>query len=815
MKYVRYLWLVTVAWTLTTQPRVMEPMSERPIATDGDAEVLMVDEVSAFENSLPLEPDPDSNNELALAEGAVEEAIAEEADDRNNPSDDVFDSDHDTEDDEEEIVWDPSETGPQKRHNHTSLFARWHSAQDEGGEPDLAKLSEINLISGHDIRLHFGGRLKDDFFVYNYVHTLRSDYHDQNDFFRHKMYLDFVINQGEMKFGKPASQACVRLMNYVFWQKESNYLPITVDEITLPGADNVSISKNLRAKTLMPLIFAEQAWFKINLDAFTDTFQKHPTFLKVGYFPYTVGRGVALGFHEDLAVDYLGWAGDGGFTRYPFMPPGILFRTQLTDHLTWDVYFNLWRETNASLADTLQPFRQSRLFGHRPERGSGKDRTTWVTKLDFSKHYADLGQVQLEPYFLYVDAPEQGIEFEADASSKLFTLGMMTDWHNDNWSVNVELAGQFGHQNVHALDRNVIEVTRSGDGKLANAFTHVLQVSDAGGAVNPIPANSIHAQATLNSPLGIVAPGVNDDRFEPQNDLAFIVNAPNNQDLSQQNQRIRNQNNGVIDVGAANTRIFNSNIFGNNRFRPAYRLSYQSFMVLGDIAYTFDKEPFRICGSAGHISGDRYPYNDEVSRSFKGFIPLRSRYRGLGNQNFLMFDRQVTPRPLNISYRTLYAFNDQKDLSNLQFIGLGGTWYPFKDRTKMTVTLDIMWLWEAARLYTWDKNGKHPDPAIEAQLMRLRNTVNGVPTKFSGWETNRHAHRMLGTEVDIKTHYQLLDHCSWTTKFVMFFPGRLYKDLDGQPNIITQRIDEQGFEKSDSLGHQVAFAFVTGLNYRF
>ena len=74
---------------------------------------------------------------------------------------------------------------------------------------------------------------------------------------------------------------------------------------------------------------------------------------------------------------------------------------------------------------------------------------------------------------------------------------------------------------------------------------------------------------------------------------------------------------------------------------------------------------------------------------------------------------------------------------------------------------------------------------------------------------------MIGTEFDLRAVYKILNHCDWNTKLVLFFPGRLYKDLDGQPNVLTRRIDSHGYLHYDSLGHQVAFAFVTGLDYRF
>jgi hypothetical protein len=785
-----------------------------------DAEKLMVDEdeiasTALIDTRLPidenneviiahsdtppeiLEPDQEQSAERAKSADSLDQEIPE-----GRPTDDMA----------------PDETGPHLDKGVATQpwwVLRWWRP-DEGSEPYLENMSQLQLSGPHDIALYFGGKLKDDLFIYNSVYTLRSDYHDQNDFIRHKLNLDIALTQGTKKYKAPASQACIRLTNYVFWNDEAQYAPFTIEEIAIPELDNMVIARDVKVKPLLPLIFVEQAWFKLNFDVFNKSFEDRPTFLKVGYFPYIVGRGVVLGHHDDLAVEYLGWAGEGGFTRFPFMPPGILFRASASKALSLDLYYNLWRETSSSLADNLKPDRQSRLSGP-PERGSGKNRSTWVQKLNFSRNYDGFGDLLIEQYALFVNAPEQKIELAADSSSKLFTIGVMADWHHKGWSANLEVAGQTGRQRMHAIDRNIERLGRDNLGNIRSEFSHILnkRFKDSTAAVHPsTPIKRIQNANAMPIPRS------DDDAFEPQYQMAYLALTRNNRDLDQQDQNIVEDDGvtqAVILSAGPGTGAINSNLFGNHRFRKSYKLTYQGFMALFDLCYEFEEHPFKVAGALGYISGDNYPYNEEVSRNFDGFVPMRSRYRGLGVKNYLIFDRLVIPRPLNIAYQTMYAFNDVKDLSNLQYIGIGVTWYPYKkEREKLAFTTDLMCLWEAATLKKWDKYGKHPDPAIEAQLVRFRNTLsNGIPTKFSGWESTEQAHRMIGTELDIRIAYQVLNHCDWNTKMVLFFPGKLYKDLDGQPNVLTRRTDKRGYLHYDSLGHQIAFAFVTGLEYRF
>jgi len=674
---------------------------------------------------------------------------------------------------------------------------------------DKSWLGKIRLKS-KDINMYFGGMLRDEYFLYNRVNTLRTDFNDSNDFFRHKLSLDWSMLQGEKRYGKPATEAFVRLSNYIYWQNNNAYMPMVIDDLRSNDM-NLSLAKNVSVRTLMPLIFTEQAWLKINLDAFAPTFNKNPTFIKAGLFDYIVGRGITLGYHADLAVEALGWPGEGGFTRFPYMPPGLLLRTQPIENLTIDLYFSKWREVSATIEDTTAPTRKNRLFGPRPERGKGKDRDVWVIKADY-KHENEEGVWLAEPYWVRCDAPEQQIEFDADASAHLNTLGIMVDVSHKNFKINVEVAGQFGEQRVHGIDRNEIKLNSKGQPVLSHVvFGNNFETNTYPPNISrtQVPVRSIQ-QNSGNNPVITT---------DITNNIDFIVNQPINRCPIEQGQAIRDPNTQEIlsidpDTGRNNSflgqPIYNSNAFGNKRFRCPYKLDYSGFMALADLSYEFDDLPLKLAGALGHIGGDEYPYNQEFNKKFRGFTPLRTWYKGLSVENILIFDRLVIPRPMNISYKNLYAFNNLKNISDLQYVGLGLTWFPMKDRRKLSCTSDTMFFWKAAEIPKWNKCGKHPDPAIEAQIALDRKLLG-----FEGWESTQKAHRMIGIETDIKVLYKLLEQCTILAKAALFFPGKLYEDLDGQPNIVTRRIDACGRSHYESLGSDTAFAFIIGFDYQF
>jgi hypothetical protein len=709
--------------------------------------------------------------------------------------------------------------------------------------PNDKKISIVKL-KAEDIQLTLGGELEEDYFFYQRIRTLSADFYDQNDFYQHKLQLDLNMTQGEKKHGKPTTEAGIRLTNYVIWQQNNFYTPFGrdnskegsrvenametgIENIRSMNPDTVLHTSGGRSKTLMPLIYVEDAWFKLNIDTFWHVFNKNPTFFKIGFFEYEAGRGISLGYHNDLAVEYLGWPGQSGFNHFPQMPPGFLFHSDILKDLALEIYFMKWRENDATLDDVTAPARSQRLGFERTERGTNKDRNSWVFKFQYAPKDQPNGlqDVYLEPYWVYTRAPDQIIEFDTDASSHLHTLGTMFEFKKNNFDVNVEIAGQAGHQDVFGIDRNVKMLTKdSQTGATTEVFSHIVIPTPN---CTRIPGNLGRQKVPVGSTTNFAY-----KNYIPQDDYSYIVNSPKNRNINMQGKAV----DGISFQQANNTvSAYNSNMFGNARFRKPYKLNLNGFMALADIGYNFDKYPFRIAGSVGHISGDNYPYNEEVDKTYRGFIPLRSRYQGYDVQSTLIFDRLVIPRPLNICPRTMYAFNNLKDVSNLELLGVGGTYYPFKNRSRALLTANFLFFWEDALLYKWDKNGHHPDPAIEAQIAydRARLGFRGVYPTYQassyygnppspapnptnkGWLSTDTASRFLGAEIDLKGELVLIKECRVKGKFCMFIPGQLYKDLDGQPNELTRYVDTQDLSHYESLGHKFAFAFNVELDYVF
>ena len=447
-----------------------------------------------------------------------------------------------------------------------------------------------------------------------------------------------------------------------------------------------------------------------------------------------------------------------------------------------DFYFTLWNEYSASTAYTNSPTRAIRIFGP-PYRGKNKDRESYVIKADYEKKQTKYGDLLIEPYFVYTNSPEQSVELVADATAKVYNPGFMIDYKYKNWNVNLELAGQLGHQDVHAVDRNEIKLKRDPTtGVVSEVYTQIYNGQDITTASNAPVTDALKA----------------------------VINLPTNRTADR---------NGKEILGA--TGYFNSgNIDGfttANRIRNGSKLNLQSLLAVVDASYSFDKCPVQVAGAAGYIGGDSYPYNDERNKNFKGYMTMRD-YGYWGNmvKSFGLIYMRYMPRPLGISYSKFYAYSSVRDTANLQYLGLSATVFPCRDKKKASIMANLLWFWEVGNMKKWDKNADLTSlPASTKAYIEAKQTKYS----FSGWTTDQNAGKFLCTEFNLLADYNVLQCLRFYASGFVVFPGKLYKDIDGQPNMNTIRADPDPSRQSefvyDTLGHSTAYGLMLGVCLNF
>lgn len=657
-------------------------------------------------------------------------------------------------------------------------------------------ISSIESKGDKNFDVKLCGRVREEFFYWDKSLFFGADNDDVIQYFRSKVELGAAVKQGSSS-GSLLSEGVVKLGAYNYWLVNNTHDRPVTETTTLgafsgTGSARPVVTGDAHFHTdIVPRISLEEAWYKINFGSFVNVLKDHPISLKAGYFAYTVGRGLTLGTMSDLGPIYSGWAGQGAFVRYPFTPPGILLQGKLSDSLSWDLYYSKGRSNDGDFNRKYAPAYANRLNGAAayspPHLGKGKDRDIFSARLDLSTSLQS-AKFNFQPYFVYTDAPVLPVEFDADSKASFSTVGMMTEFDTKGFNVNIEVAGQFGTQQMFACDRNIVLLGRdTATGNVQEQFSHVRLSNAVSGDSAPVVAG-----------------------------LTGVVNLDGNRGVAQNGLQLRTAA-GVpvtIPMNGVQTNVMNSNLWGNQRIRPAYKLNYGGLMGLADVAYNFASSPLKVAAAVGYIGGDKYPFNEEKDKTYKTFITQRSMYTGREVKSIMIFEQQQMLRPTNMVYRLQAAETNQRDYTNLQFVGTSATWYPFKNKNKLSIQPNIIGFWEVSQLKKWDKNAQFNLPNDAANQAKIRSML--ASKEIVGWESDQDASKCLGIELNTYLNYQIFDNCNCYLVGWVFKPGQLYKDLEGQPiNSFGKRATASGGTKMLGQGSMASVGFYTGIDYKF
>ena len=223
-------------------------------------------------------------------------------------------------------------------------------------------------------------------------------------------------------------------------------------------------------------------------------------------------------------------------------------------------------------------------------------------------------------------------------------------------------------------------------------------------------------------------------------------------------------------------------------------------MGLLDMSYKFESVPFKAAAAFAYISGDKYPFNTEQNKRFKGFIPYGDHfYLGKEVESYIVLAAKKMPRPIDFILNLKYARNNRDDVSNLEFIGVSGSWKPLPNKKTLAIKSSLLSFWEATTLKKWDKYA-----CIPANFV-------GWEGWHSGWTTTEDASRHLGVEFNMNVKYQPISAVAFKSYFSMFVPGQLYKDVEYQPNYMTRK----GPKSTLGLGHDVIYYIAAAVEYKF
>lgn len=623
---------------------------------------------------------------------------------------------------------------------------------------DLLK-AELRTVYNDVLELVFSGAFKPETFYGKNVNWLNNDNDfDKMYFSRHTLDLTLDVKT----FEKDTLEFLCQVRNKGVWGNPESIASTTFADIRVLDA----IRGTHKHGFPRHIFWIRQLWLQFNLNQAAGLpFKNNHTFT-IGAFPFQLGRGIALGDAYAVGPEILGFWADGAIDQYAF---GAKFSGDIFPKvLSYDLYTAILQNNSGSLADTEKKVLAQEFGGiTNPERGFGKvnylvaGRLNWVA---FDNSW--LGRMTVEPYGLYNNDPEQKIEFAADATSKLGTLGLAAEFYGNRFEFGFDTAMNFGQQRVKGWDRNIV--------KESNRGGVVVLVNDN---VNATYTNLKDVEVTENA-LYIFG-----------SDAQKIINT-SFRDESQNGQVI-----GTVDSLGYLTEISQTPIVLSNskgRFGDPYTNKYTGWMFVTDASYAFgQKKELQFAVAAGVTSGDDNPNFETKDGTYDGFIGLQEVYSGKRVRSVFLLGGAgklkrllSTPAASDIQAPSTKA-QAISGFTNLAFCGTSFKWKPSTWKKPFEINPNVLALWQ------------------ERQIGSART--------------------FLGVETGLFINWSLLKDLKLFWVSSMFFPGSHYKDRMGTPVLTAE---EQAFANSANptgitqdritgLGNNVAYTFNMGLIYTF
>lgn len=616
-----------------------------------------------------------------------------------------------------------------------------------------------------DTKFIVSGVFKPETFYGRNINLLNNDNDFDKSYYSRSVFdLSFDLLYGAAKntfTNMPILEFLFQVRNKGIWGNPESIASTTFSDIKVLNA----IKGTHKHGFPRHVFWIRQLWLQFDLSAATNLPFKNRHTFTLGAFPFQLGRGIALGDAYAVGPEILGFWADSAVDQYAF---GAKFSGDIVEKIiSYDLYTAVLQNNSTGLADTEKTVLAQEFGGiTNPERGFGKINYILAGRLNWTAFDNPwLGRLTLEPYGLYNNDPEQKIEFPGDASSKLGTVGLASEFYGNRFEFGFDYAVNLGQQRVKGWDRNVIrEENRGGIIALVNDQVTATYINPLGAEIiepAPLVVNS-QAQKIINTTF----------RNESQNgkEIGTVTSLGYLTDLA------------TGPIVLKNSR---------GRFGNPYTNKYGGWMFVTDAAYSFgEKKDVQVAVAAGVTSGDDNPNFETKDGTYNGFIGLQEVYSGKRVRSvFLLGGAGRVKRLLSTPAASDIQAPSSKaqaisGFTNLVFCGTSLKWKPAKWKKPFEINPNVLALWQ------------------ERQIGNARTFLGVESGLFINWSLMK----------DLKLY--------WVSS--MFFPGSHYKDRMGTPVLTDEEIAFRNSENPTTiqdripgLGANVAYTFNLGLIYTF
>lgn len=516
------------------------------------------------------------------------------------------------------------------------------------------------------------------------------------------------------------------------------------------------------------MFWIRELWLEISLNKALNLYADREHVFKAGFFPFDLGRGIALGDAYAVTPGVMGFFADNAIDMYA---PGMLLHGDVTSSgsVTYDVYAAILENFSDSFDNNSQEIYANRISNCSGNTFRGFGHIDWVVatrmKWTLANDPNNYGKSTLEPYLVYNYLPEQRVEFPADASSNLVTCGLALDHVAPRWEFGIECAFNNGAQNVLSWDRNNVTLARD---------------TSSGAVIEQYSQVYVGEKNTA---------GTNNAAFTSANQS--VVNASLRDPLMNGQQ-----------IGSSG--LYN----GPDRFRQGYKNYYRGMMAVMDAAYSMIPKCLRVAGTVGWATGDESPNLDlnnplesQVDGTYGGFVGIQEVYSGRLVRSVFVIGSQRIARPLTTPYVSINPNNlllaqNISGFSNILYTGYSVKYSPQDSCRRVDFMPNVLLYWQ--------------DIATKKYSATLQQTIDAPANKFLGFEAN------------MFLEFNLLDNLRFFFVGATFIPGTHFSDIAGKPLNSNQvkalsRLNTSGADATGYplLGTRPAYMLNAGMEYRF
>lgn len=559
------------------------------------------------------------------------------------------------------------------------------------------------------------------------------------------------------------------------------------------------------------------------------------TNVQIGYFPKKIGLGIVLGdayrVGEVLQIN----------TEEKFIDqyrPGIQLNTTMNirgKELETSVYYSLYNN-HATSHETMAEFTQAQELlncgdgppfkKEKPFRSSFQMNHIFTAQTDIPVELAirhHHAQINFKPFVMYNQDNNQTVEFFGDATSSLITLGSSITLQKDKFHCCIDFAGNLGHQEVKAWDRNITEE------HARMTLTHLFSKS-----YNDIDDPSLPFDTLVNQSGSWV--------------LSPTFPYPPNQDISlnyEPGEEFKNQDpNQVVfsflsPPNQAGQPVDLNFVFKNSysRFRKCYKNKFRALMFAADGGYEIS-DRYHIGGILGFATGDDNP-NDTQEKAYlyrlrKDWNTVRKDkcnniYQGFQGVQSLYTGNNVRSLHLLRSHKLGQGLSQTPELTanqmtNMLYGGLGVWFNKEYQRGKLSLNGNAIAIGQHHSLLF----------GLDPVLQDIYETFDFKEddqtfARFKNYD--QRLRQFLGFEINAFVEFFAKNSLTFYGMFSAFFPGSYYKDIaclsslnqgknvpfKNQRPAISQ--DVSGFENAQrmelSLLNHAAFTVHAGIKFDF